>query len=92
MKVIINVNKNSPHAKLNGLTFDVYDVYWDKIEILINGVITMFAFKQIIIVNIQNELQMSYDNYKNGDKTFLLLNHYCYVKNIPVDVKDNSHV
>jgi hypothetical protein len=90
MRAIVKVNKESHYAKYNGLTFYVKEVLNQQVALLIpsieleRDVVTDFGFKEVIIVDINNELQIAYDNINWGcDKyTFSNLKTYCVANNI----------
>lgn len=75
MKAIINVNRKSVYSKLNGLTFDVKDVMSNLISLDINGIITDFTHKEVMIVDFANELQSAYNraNWNSSDMTLLFI-------------------
>ncbi len=92
MKAIIKVNKNSSYANLNGLTFDVNMIVGRKLlNISTDGLTTAdFSIKEVMIVDIQNELQHAFDNnnfhggFRNSD-TLAFLQNYISENNIQVE-------
>lgn len=68
MKAIIKVHKDSSHAHLNGLTFEVKEVMRQLIALDINAVTTDFSHTEVLIVDFQEEIQKAYDN-KNWDSS-----------------------
>ena len=84
MRAIVNVNKGSFYSKFNGLTFDVVELYSNIITLQINNIKTDFSLFEVIIVDIQNEYQKSYDNYNWGSdhNTYNNLKNYCLKNDI----------
>lgn len=90
MTAIIQVNKKSSYAYLNGHTFNVKSIYNTTLDLDINGVTTAFGFSEVIIVNIQEEMQRFFDLYNwDGNTTYIKLQSYCAIKNYQVDVTYN---
>ena len=75
MDAIINVNKESAYAHLNGLTFPVLELLNTMAVIDVNGVTTDFYFNEYLIVNIQEEYKNAYDN-----NSLIFTNLDCYVR------------
>ena len=61
MRAIVKVNKNSAFSHLNGLTFDVKEVLSNIISLDVDGITVDFSFKEVMIVDIQQESQRLYD-------------------------------
>jgi hypothetical protein len=77
MKAIVNVNKESAYAHLNGHTFEVKEVLDRLIALDVNGAITDFGHKEVMIVDFQNELQKEFDSFKwNGGGNYSNLQKY----------------
>lgn len=57
MKAIVtNVHKESPYRKHIGLTYTISFLSHNGVDLNINSVDTFFTFKEINIVDIQNEI------------------------------------
>jgi 3-deoxy-D-arabino-heptulosonate 7-phosphate (DAHP) synthase class II len=84
MKAIItNIKKRSAYAKYNGLTFEVKEVLSTLIALQIpdeNGKLNTvdFTFKEVMIVDFEQELQRAYCN-ANWDNKYL--RHFNNLKN-----------
>lgn len=65
MKVIINIkNKRSQYAKFNGLTFEVAELMFGSMGVLLrqgNFNQTDFSFDEVIIVDLMEELNKTED-------------------------------
>ena len=59
---IVNVNKHSAYAHLNGLTFEVKEIRHSQIDLLIEGRTVCFGHKEVMICDLQNTMQKVYDN------------------------------
>jgi hypothetical protein len=79
MKAIINVPKGSSYANRNGLTFDVFEILSKVVVLDIEGITTDFSFKEVLIVDIQEEVK-NYTNTsglsKNDERIFFNLLAY----------------
>jgi len=83
MNAIVNVKKASSYSKYNGLTFPVIDVLDRIICMDIDNQSVIFSHKEVIIVDIQNELQKAYDMYNwSGCRLFNKLVAYATVNKI----------
>jgi hypothetical protein len=89
MTAIVNVDKSSSFSKYNGLTFEVNDVFPKVIHLIVNDHemdrdMIHLNHKEIMIVDIQKELQVAYDNYNwgNDHNTYMNLQLYCLINNI----------
>jgi hypothetical protein len=79
MKAIINVNKKSAYRDFNGRTFDVVNIHFKTVSLDITGTITDFTHKEVLIVDIDDELQKEYDSYNWGSKNmFRALELYAF--------------
>ena len=72
MKAIVNVNKESQYAKLNGRTFPVKELLNSTICLNINGVSTDFSFKEVFIVDIEDEFLWVYSASQWAEKNAAL--------------------
>lgn len=62
MKAIITL-RTGAFANLFGLTFDVVDIHVDgRISLNVKGNTTDFSFKEVLILDLQNEIQHAFDN------------------------------
>lgn len=88
MKAIIKVPKSSAYSFLNGHTFEVQEVFSTFVSLKIPsqiGEITGidFSYNEIIIVDIDNEIQKSYDDFNFGyNSIYIHLKYYCKINNI----------
>lgn len=86
MKAILKVHKNSAYANYNGLTFEVNSIVSNKLlNLQFDGFTADFSCKEVIIVDINTELQRSYDDANwnsNNYKTNNWLINYCAENNI----------
>ena len=83
MKAIINVNKKSAYADFNGRTYEVVEVLEKRISLNILGTTTDFTPKEVIIVDIDENLQKEYDSYNWGSKNcFKALEFYAFQNGI----------
>lgn len=90
MKAIVNVNKNSAYAHLNGLTFEVAEILTTLFALDVNGTKTDFGHKEVIIISLQEELQIAYDNHNWGYKNdYLSLCLYARMNGIKFEAKYN---
>lgn len=68
MKAILKVHKDNQYSKYNGLTFEITNVTHNGVDLDINNVDTFFTFKEILIVNIQNELVKECKKHAIGEQ------------------------
>lgn len=66
MKAIINVNKNSAYAHLNGKTFWVKEVLSNLVAINIDGFTVDFHHAEVLIVELAAEMQSAFNAYNWG--------------------------
>jgi len=72
MKAIVNVNKGSSQARNNGLTFRVKEVLSTIIALEIPSnemgldLTTDFSFREVFIVDFENELKIAYKDLTSG--------------------------
>lgn len=79
MKAIVNVNKASAYANLNGLAFKILShIKRTAFTLDVNGVATNFNFSEVIIQDFQAEYQKAYDSYNwgNSNSGYLYLKDY----------------
>lgn len=90
MKAIINT-KSASYKNLNGRTFNVKQVFSSFVEVEIPSdyvkggiILTDFKHEEVLIVEIDNEIQMAFDNHNwgNDTKTYIHLKNYCITKKI----------
>lgn len=87
MKAIVNVKKSNQYSKFNFKTFEVVEVLSNLIALNLNGVTTDFSHKEVIIVDIENEMQIAYDNYNWGTNIYVFHNLRSYCDKNKIDVK-----
>lgn len=82
MKAIINVNKNSAYAHLNGKTFWVKEVLSNLVAIDIDGCTIDFHHTEVLIVELAAEMQSAFDacNWGGGDSATRYNNLKAYCK------------
>ena len=76
MKAILNVSKFNQYSKYNGLTFDVVELLRSMVALNIEGRTTDFTFKEVIIVDIKNELSKAFNGGEKTLQDFLRLRDY----------------
>jgi hypothetical protein len=90
MKAIINT-KSATYKHLNGKTFNVFEIFTSFLALELpsnfvkGGIITTdFNHKEVIIVDIDNEIQSAFDDYNWGNdcKRYNNLRNYCITKKI----------
>lgn len=98
MKAIINIKrKSSGFAYLNGHTFEVKSVLSNLVAVQIPSQICEgkfdtcdFAFDEVIIVDIDQEVQHQYDQYCwDGKGCYVNLRYYCIANRIKTNEKIN---
>jgi hypothetical protein len=91
--IVTNVKKLSNYHQYNGLTFNVKEVLGKIIALQIpsleakNGFATVdFSFKEVTIIDIENELQNAYDDFKWGSdsRRYDNLKLYCQTRGFTV--------
>jgi len=90
MEAIINT-KSATYKHLNGKTFAIKEIFTSFVALelpfnFIKGGIntTDFNHKEVIIVDIDNEIQSAFDdhNWGNDCKRYIHLRNYCITKKI----------
>jgi len=98
MKAIININrKSSGFSYLNGHTFEVKEILSNLVAVQIPSQICEgkfdtcdFAFNEVIIVDIDEEVQSEYNQYCwDGKGCYFNLGYYCIANRIKTNVKYN---
>lgn len=70
MKAIVNVNKHSAYADINGLTFDVKEMRMAQIDLIIEGKTTTFGHSEVIICDFQTEMHLAHFAYVTDPHKF----------------------
>ena len=100
MKAIINIKRKSwGYSYLNGHTFEVKEILSHLVSVQIPSQICEgkfvtcdFAFDEVIIVDIDNEVQSQYDQYCwDGKGCYVNLRYYCIANRIKTNEKINCH-
>lgn len=84
MKAIINVNKNSAYASLNGRTFEVVELLNSVAALNTPMACADFSYSEIVIVDIDEEMQRAYDawNWNASKLDYIHLKTYCTLNKI----------
>ena len=81
MKAIVNVNKGSAYAHLNGLTFPVIELLRTMAILDVGGITTDFYNNEFFIENIQEEFKKAFDNKENSPGAMTIYNNLnCYIR------------
>ena len=97
MKAILKVKKGSSYARYNGLTFNVNSIIGTQLlNLQMDGYTADFSIYELLIVDVQHELQLAYDEinwgYQQSVKKLDMLRRYTIENSINVSDPIFNHI